>query len=909
MTQSNFTNIPQTIPAAFAEICRTGAGRIAMQMKVGMHYKRYTYSEMSQQVQSLATAFIQQGIHPGSRVAIVSENRPEWVMTYLSIVTAGGTAVPLDIQMTGKEVASLLEQSGSHMVVVSDQTRHLVRTLPPTTRLITLDSRTGTEELVYGELVTQGLKGRMTPAHIHPDDIASLLYTSGTTGKPKGVVLTHRNLLSNAQAMMNSGLGSGDDNFLLMLPLHHAYPFMIACLVPLLMGAKMTLLQSLKGPDLLQCLQETQITMLVGVPQVFAMIRRAVFDQISRRPPLIRMLVTFLLVVSGFVRRQIGWNFGKVFFKEIHQRFGGSFRLLCSGGAKLDPDLARDFERLGFTILQGYGLTETSPVVTFTPLVKPKLPSVGVPLPGVTVRILNPDAEGIGEIVVSGPNVMEGYDDNPEATGESILDGSFYTGDLGYLDQEGYLFLTGRSKELIVTTGGKNIYPEELEKAYQTSPAIAEICLMSGDLIEKGREGIHAIILPDFEYLKTQKLLDVPQHLKYELTRIGMTLPPYKRITGISLVKEPLPRTRLGKIKRHKVLALLEAEPEHEKEKLGTSVMEQEALGTETARRVVTTLTTLLPKTKAIRLDDHLDLDLGLDSLRRVELLASLEQQFGRFPDSMATEVITVKDLIEKITESVKEPTKETVSSVQSWQNLIGAPPPLDLTARLLHTPSVWQRSVESATRVILWLICRLAFRLEVKGLDHLPRQGPFLLSSNHVSHVDPFVILISIPPAVFDRIFTLGWEPHFRGWMGRFFAWIGHVVPIGPDISLVASLQTSATGLRQGKSLLIFPEGERSLDGRLLEFRKGVGILACELTVPIVPAWIEGTYQVLPVGARWPRPNPVTLNIGKPFSIRPDQIEGWKQKGVDPYEAATRLIQEQVLQLAIQAPEKVNVS
>jgi len=285
---------------------------------------------------------------------------------------------------------------------------------------------------------------------------------------------------------------------------------------------------------------------------------------------------------------------------------------------------------------------------------------------------------------VRGPNVMKGYDDNPEATGESIRDGWFYTGDLGYLDQEGYLFLTGRSKELIVTAGGKNIYPEELEKEYQASPAIAEICVMSGDLIEKGHEGVHAIILPDFDFLKTQKLLDIPQYLKYELTRIGLTLPPYKRLTGISLVKEPLPRTRLGKIKRHKVLALLETEPEHEEEKLGTSVMEQEVLATTTARRVVTTLTTLLSKTRPIRLDDHLDLDLGMDSLRRVELIASLEQQFGRLPHSMATEVITVKDLIEKINESVREPTEEPAPRLQSWQNLIGLPPPLDLNYMII---------------------------------------------------------------------------------------------------------------------------------------------------------------------------------------------------------------------------------
>ena len=899
MTEQHPTDLPETIPAALAEICRTSPDRIAMQMKVGSHYEQYSFSKVAQQVKALAMGFMQKGIRPESRVVLLSENRPEWVITYLGIVTSGGTVVPLDIQMNTKEVLALVEQSRCQLVVASNQTMELVNNLPPAIRVLSLDSNEGTGKLFYEDLMNQGLKETFTPFPIQPEHIASLLFTSGTTGNPKGVLLSHQNLLANARAMMNSGLASPEDNFLLMLPLHHAYPFMISCLVPLLMGAKTTLLQSLKGPDLVQCIQETQITMLVAVPQVFAMMRRAIFDQISRKPSFIQLIVRVLLNISGFFRRHTGWNLGQVFFKEIHQRLGGSLRLLCSGGAKLEPDLAKDFERLGFTILQGYGLTETSPVVTFTPLEKPKLPSVGIPIPGVTLQIIKPDSEGIGELAVKGHNVMAGYDDNPEETAEAIRDGWFFTGDLGYLDHEGYLFLTGRSKELIVTAGGKNIYPEELEKDYQASPAIAEICVVSADLIEAGREGIQAIILPDFDFLKTQKLLDIPQHLKYELSRIGLTLPPYKRVSGMSLIKELLPRTRLGKIKRHQVISLLKSGPLPGTETPEMPEMEQKALDTETGRKVRDTLTSLLSKNTPIRLDDHLDLDLGLDSLKRVELLASLEQQFGRLPEALATEVITVKDLIDKIDESVKGPPKDIAPRVQSWEKLIALPPPSDLTIRMPQTPSFFQKIVESGFRAMLWMIGRTGFRLKVDGLDHLPRDAPFILASNHLSHVDPFVILISIPVTAFDQIFTLGWEPYFRGWLGRFFAWIGHVVPIGPETSLATVLQTSADGLRKGKNLLIFPEGERSIDGRPLEFRKGIGILACELEVPIVPVWIEGTYQVLPVGARWPRLHPIKLEFGQPFSITEEQIERWKNEEIDPYEAATSLIQEQVLTLA----------
>ena len=241
MKGNNLTDIPETIPTAFAEICRIAPDRIAVQMKVGDHYRHHTFSELAQQVQSLAMGLWQEGIRQGTRVAILSENRPEWVVTYLSIITVGGTAVPLDVQLTKTDVQSLLAQSGCRVVVASHQTLDLVYPLPSQTRLLSLDSRVGKEELVYEELAKRELIGQATPAPVHPDDAASLLFTSGTTGQPKGVLLSHHNLLSNARAMINSGLASQDDNFLLMLPLHHAYPFMIGCLVPLLMGAKITI--------------------------------------------------------------------------------------------------------------------------------------------------------------------------------------------------------------------------------------------------------------------------------------------------------------------------------------------------------------------------------------------------------------------------------------------------------------------------------------------------------------------------------------------------------------------------------------------------------------------------------------------------------------------------------------------
>ena len=905
MKMARLHDIPETIPKALTAMASHAPDRMAMQVKVGEAYRTYTYRELAQRVQGLAAGLVHHGLQAGERVAIVLENRPEWAMAYLSILAAGGTAVPLDIQLTQQELRTLLFESGSQKIFVSAKTWPLLKDNFSKLFIIMLDAQPDVPGWRWDELVAQGEQHGFSEARVHPDDVASLLYTSGTTGKPKGVLLTHRNCLSNAKSIMSFGLASAEDNFLVMLPLHHTYPFMIAFLVPLLLGARMTFLRTFKGPELMQCLQETQVTIFVGVPQIFAMVRRAIFDQASRQPPLLRLIFFALLAVAGFAHRLTGLSLGRFLFHSLHKRFGGSLRLLCNGGAKLDQQVAHDLDRLGFTIRDGYGLTETSPVVSFNPMGQPKPGSVGLPIPGVEVRIHEPDAGGVGEVVVRGLNVMKGYDRNPEATADAVRDGWFHTGDLGYLDVDGYLFLTGRSKELIVTAGGKNIYPEELEAEYLKSPAIAELCLIGLERTGEGGEGLHAVVVPNFEHLKGQRIPDIRQHLKDELTRIGLGLPLYKRIGGLTVVKESLPRTRLGKLQRHKVAVLLKANRETSKALPRLSPEDQILVETETAQSVLATLAAWLSVPQPPRLDDHLDLDLGLDSLRRVEMVVALERQFGPLPETLAMEVTTVRDVIEQVSAQVHGAAGDRTGPPQSWHDLIEMDPPPKMREAMEFPPSFVHRFVAAGTRMALWLILKMVFRLSIKGMERLPRQGPFLLAPNHVSHVDPFVVMVSVSPGLFDRLYTLGWEGYFRGPVMAWVARVGHVIPLGIDTSYATALQISAAVLRRDKSLLIFPEGERSINGRLLPFRKGIGILACELRVPVVPVLIEGTFQVLPVGAAWPRRHPISLEFGEPFTITSDLSERWKQEGMDPYDAAAGLAQEHVRRLANKAADE----
>ncbi len=892
------SDLPDTLPQAVFAVARRAPDRIAMQIKQEHTYRQCTYQQLVDQAEGLAAALLRHDLRRGDRVAIVAENRPEWVISYLGIMAAGGTAVPLDIQLSSGDIARLLARSDARLAFVSATTWPLLKHVGLPLTIVAFDPLHDSDCRVLDEWVRAGLAGSAKKPTLSAENVASLLYTSGTTGEPKGVLLTHRNLLSNAKALAQSGVGSAEDRFLAILPLHHAYPFMVTGLVPLLLGARITFLPTLKGPELLQCLRDAQITILVGVPQVFAMVRRGILEGISRRPLPIRLVARLLLAFSGVVRRYTTVNLGRVLFATVHHRLGPSLRVLVSGGARLDPEVARDFFRLGFTLLEGYGLTETAPVATFTPLAKPKLGSVGVPIPGVEVRVVKPDAAGVGEVAVKGPNVMQGYDANPQATADAIRDGWFSTGDLGYLDQDGHLFLTGRAKELIVTAGGKNIVPEELEAQYQRSPAISEICIVGTARAGEGGEGLHAVVVPNFEYIKTLKIVDIRQLVKDELTRIGLTVPSYKRISGLTIVTTPLPRTRLEKIQRYRVAAMVKAAGETAEPAQPLSETDQALMETAVARVIVRAFQPFVEKERRLVPGDHLDLDLGFDSLRRVELVSALERSFGHLPDSLAHEVMTVRELIERVSAQTSDKAA-TGQGVQSWNDILKAEPPAELRDMLL-TPPTWSHRLFAAfVRTLLRLVFQMGFRLGVTGVDHLPLNGPFLLAANHTSYLDPFVIVAAVPAMVSRRLYSIGLQTYFRGALMQWVARLARVIPVGMEASLITALQSAALVLRKGRGLLVFPEGQRSVDGTLKPFRSGIGILACELGVPVIPIWIEGTFQAWPVGAWWPRPNPVSLTVGRPVIVTRELIDEWQRQGRDTYQAATQTIRDAVVALA----------
>ncbi|MFQ5988948.1 MAG: AMP-binding protein [Candidatus Methylomirabilales bacterium] len=901
----------QTIPVQFFEAAARFQNQVAFQIKRNGRYVQWSYEDVAVQAGRLATFFVQLGIAPGDRVAILSENRPEWCVAYLGIVVAGATAVPLDAQLGEQEVENLLRHSESRAVIVSEaeltKVQSLIALLPLRPQIILLDEKAPPGIHGLSEILQS--REEATLPSPSPEAIASILYTSGTTGIPKGVMLSHSNFLSNSTSVRDLQVCGPEDNVLALLPLHHVYPFMITFLGPLLFGARVTFLHSLKPPDLLECMQETRVTILAGVPQLLSLLHRGIFQEVTKKPLPIRVLFTLLLGLSGAARQYLGMNAGRLFFSQIHRRFGGRLRILASGGAKLDPTVGRDFYRLGFTVLEGYGLTETSPLVTSTPMTESRFESVGVPLPGVRVRIMEPNPEGIGEIAIQGPNVMQGYFKDAKETAQSFRDGWFLSGDLGYLDANGYLYITGRLKEVIVLSTGKNIYPEEVEAHFLKSPYIKEICLLGiGELGDPRAEGLVAVVLPNFEYLKAQRLANSEDVIRWEMDTLGRELPAFKRPIQLRIVKDPFTRTRLGKIQRHlahEMFLRSETVRVEADEEPALSQADQDLWESPVTRKVLAYLPVVARKKKGIRLDDNLELDLGLDSLARIELTVALEELFGiDLPAEVGSELFTVRDLVLKVQGCLDEH-PETIGEEREvrrrpWSEILAIEPPETVRAEMAVFDKRWARAVASLTHPLLRLIFGLLCRLRVQGLSHMPERGPYLITPNHASYVDGFSIGAALPLRLVHKLNFLGFQQFFQNPITAMFGKAYRVIQVDSDAYLFQALQAAAYVLRRGEFLVVFPEGSRTIDGEIKPFKKGVAILAKELNLPILPLRILGSFEIWPRGKRFPRLHPLTIIFGPPVSVEELLREGPIPSGADLYEVIAARLRERVAALTV---------
>jgi long-chain acyl-CoA synthetase len=784
--------------------------------------KTLTCSQFRGLIFSCAAAIRSFSIAPGSRAILVGENSPAWPAAYLAAHLCGLTVAHGDSRFSKDEFKNIERFTKPALILCGRAFSNMFGGDVPKILLEDLAPALAEEE---PEIIP-----------LAPGQPMSIIFTSGTTSDPKGVMLSEENFLSNL-AMLESmqGLITGRDRVLAMLPLHHVYPFTCTVLAPLYFGAAIIYPRSLKGEDIFAAVKNYSATAFVAIPRVLELLCDRIFQTAAAQPKIKQALFYCLLRISD-VLQPLGINPGKRLFSTIHRNFKG-FRFFASGGARLDTDVHKKLRALGFRIIEAYGLTETSPIAAMNTLSEQVPGSVGRAALGVELKIEKADSHlDQGEICIRGPNVMMGYCQRQDLTAEVVIDGWFHSGDLGYLDDRGHLFITGRKKEVLVLSSGKNIYPEELEKLYRQSERIKELCITL--LSEDGREFLAVVIYPNKDYFVREKSASIYQDIKYEIETIAHTLPSYQRVTRIELVDEDLPKTSLGKIKRYRVAELL-------REKSSSAAAEREDLPAEDQDPFLVFVQQTLKLKKIPSHKSNLDTDLGLDSLAKLEFFFAVEERYRiKIAEEQAGNIFTLRDIRALIHDTASfeaEPESAMVAEL-----VTGAPDiPLDR-----HVAS-GSNAAATAARFCFYMLCKtllkLFFRARLEGVEHLRNTTPpFIIAPNHNSYIDGIVIYALLPFSILNRCFFVSLVQMFGRLPLSLAQKIGRIILTGTHDTAIRSLQYSYQILKAGGIMCVFPEGMRSVDGAVAQPKKGIGYAAQSSGAALLPVCIEGTQALL---------------------------------------------------------------
>lgn len=837
----------------------------------------WSYRQLGDHIGRLAVGLAKAGLRPGDTAALFARNSPEWILSALAVIRAGGVAVPLDAQMSETTLRRVLQDSGAQFVfTTSEEARVLQRACDASgMSVILLDGKCSGASSWQEYLSDESLPLPCPAA----DDTAILFYTSGTTGSAKGVPLTHRNLVYQVETVIGMNVVTDRDRILMPLPLHHVYPFAVGTLVPLAMGLPMIMPESLTGPQVMRALREGNVTVILGVPRLYSALWSGLNARLQAAPQPLALLFRSCFALSDWLR--IHWNLslGKLLFHPLRRRIAPAVRLMASGGAALDPDLAGKLETLGWQIGIGYGLTETSPLLTLNVPGAFKHGSVGRPISGVEIRI-DPAAvprraeddtlasakpnERPGEVLARGPTVFHGYRNLPEKTAAAFTqDGWFRTGDIGFLDENNYLCLTGRISSLIVTEGGENIQPDEVEEVYGACPLIAEI-----GVLQKG-SGLVAVIVPKLERISAGSVQAIEQKIREAVQTISKRLPSYQRIADFVLSREPIPRTRLGKIRRHLLAQHYEAalaarqglKLSKEPLPIGEMAPEDRVILENPAARGIWDLLASRYRDRRLTPSSSPQLDLGIDSIEWLNLTLEIQQQSGvELTEEAIGRIETVRDLLREVNEGA------AVAQTTSW---LANP-----EAALPENQKRWLAPQSRILRAMAWLLfvldrvlVNLLFRPRVTGLENLPVGEPFVLTPNHLSYLDPPALAAVLG---YHRLRDTYWA----GWTGvmttnvftRLLSRLARVVPVDPERAILSSLVMGAIVLKRGKNLVWFPEGGIAREGKLLPFRPGIGVLLEKYQTLIVPVVLSGTNEALPPGSMFPRRASIRITFGVPL-------------------------------------------
>ncbi len=762
-------------------------------------------------------------IEKGDRVLIFSENRPEWIYSFYSIWNKKGISVPVDFLSTPGEVSYIINDCKPSAVFTSNNN------LPMLNKALELVDYK--PEIIIYENVHLKSEDKDSLAPDDDNDIAVIIYTSGTTGNPKGVMLSFGNLYSNVKCITGLDIIGYNDRLIAILPFHHAFPLQGTILMPLYIGGTVVFVNQLSSEEIIKTLQKHKVTIIIGVPRLYKLFHDGIMKKIDSNK-----VAKVLFRIAGRINNL---NLNRKLFKKVQDTFGGHMKYFVSGGAKLDETIAKNFWTLGFKTLEGYGMTEASPLISFNPPEKVKIGTVGKAFKGIDLKIVD------DEIVLTGPNIMKGYYKKEEETNSILKDGWLCTGDLGYLDDENYIYITGRKKEIIVLPNGKNLNPEEIESTILNEyPYVKEI----GIIQQEGQ--LFAIIYPDFNLLQKDQIVNIQETFKWAvIDKYNRSVSPYKKIFNFTIVHSELPRTRLGKIKRFTLSELLKKEKK-EKSSVEIPDYQEYKLLEEYLQGVVK---------KEILPDEHVELDLGLDSLDKVELQAHIEKMFGI---NMTDEDMSHHSTVEKLARFIREKKTKIENEVMHWGKVLKQEIDYDIPK---------SNYMLKFLKVLSKPFFKFYIRVETEGLENIP-DAPVILAPNHQSFMDGLMIANTLKNKILNKTYFFANEKNLRSSISKVFARNSNILVLNINKNLKLTLQKIAAILRSGNNMVIFPEGNRSRDGKLAEFKKSFAIISKEMNIPVIPVVIKGAYEKFSVGSKFPKPGKIKLLFLKP--IYPGNME-----------------------------------
>ena len=804
------------------------------------------FEDLADRARGTASGLLGSGLSAGDAVALCGPNGFDWVIARLALDAAGMVAVPVDEFATDAELQTILRQCKARCAICPAARAETLRKSDPALRVIAFGEGTHPEGVErIGSLCASPVPAL---ADIPAGRTAMLAYTSGTTGAPKAIVLTHANIETNVRALVESRLAGPGDRVLLPLPLHHIYPYVVGLLAALGSGATVVFPASTTGPELLEAIRLAEVTTIVGVPRLYSAICSGLMAQIRSAGWLRRALFRLLLAISFRSRRMFGVNPGQLLFGSVRARFGAKLQLLISGGARLEDDTLDMLLGLGFEVRSGYGLAETSSSFTANLPGRDRWGSEGKPIIG-AVRISSPDRSGIGEIELKGPQIFSHYLDHPVETKAAFTeDDWFRTGDLGCLDRDGFLHVAGRARDTLVLGGGKKVNPEDLEKIYGASRYIQEIAIFE-------RSGaLAAIVVPALEAIRTGGALHLDTAIRVDLASRARELPSYQRLAGFAITREPLPRTRLGKYRRFLLPQIYERAKQPSVAKPSTVSAEDEALlANPIARQVYDLLRQRYPGAP-LGLDSSPLLDLGIDSLEWISFGLELEDRLKlRLTEADISSVATIRDLlvVSMRAATAPAPTASEASSVD-W----------------IAPNGIASRILGAAAYILVWIAMWTLFRLRVEGRENIPAEGPFVVIANHTSYLDAPAIGAALSYRFLRRCYWAGDPAQLfaRRWQRTLMRAL-HGYPVD-ERRPTEALAASTALLTRGDSIVWFPEGWRSPDGSLQAFLPGIGHLLVRRPAIVLPMHVAGAFEALPRGRTIPTLRPIAVRIGKP--VRP---------------------------------------